>query len=156
MKRWIIAVVALLVLAVVGVGGLYMAGIISLGGENAEAAAEPPPPATLPELSEAAYYELKNVMLPAYRGGTFRHYIAFNFKLEVKDEPSVQQLQDRNAHMRAALQNEFSRRPIEIRDGPTDFDEPALRARLLETLRGVTGEIEVRAVLIDRVLPVKG
>lgn len=153
MKRWMIAVTALLVLAGLAVGGLYFSGILAPGGE---AEAEAPPPATVPEIPEAAYYELKNVLLPAYRSGTFRNYIAFSFKVEVKDEATALLLRDRNAHMRAALMNDFSRQPIETRDGPADFDQAVVRTRVLDALRRSSGEIEVRDVLVTSVLPVKG
>ncbi len=153
MKRWIIALVALLVMAGLAVGGLYMGGFILAAPDTEEAVA---PPATLPELPEVAYFELKNVMLPAYRGGTFRNYIAFSFKVEVKDEATVLRLRDRNAHMRSALMNDFSSQPIETRDGPADFDDAVVRARVLDALRRSAGDIEVRGVLIQSVLPVKG
>lgn len=154
MKRWMIAVLALLVLAGLAGGGLYFSGILEPG--EGEAAVEAPPPATLPEIPEAAYYELKNVLLPAYRSGTFRNYIAFSFKVEVKDEATALLLRDRNAHMRAALMNDFSRQPIETRDGPADFDQTTVRARVLDALRRSSGDIEVRDVLVTSVLPVKG
>lgn len=153
MKRWIIAVVALLVMAGLAVGGLYMGGFIFATPDTEQAVAPPP---TLPELPEAAYFELKNVLLPAYRGGTFRNYIAFSFKVEVKDEATVLLLRERNAHMRSALMNDFSRQPIETRDGPADFDDAVVRARVLDALRRSAGDVEVRGVLIDSVLPVKG
>lgn len=155
MKRWIVALVALLVLAGLAVGGLYMGGFILATPDTDEAAAPPPPP-TLPELPEAGYFELKNVLLPANRGGTFRNYIAFSFKVEVKDEATALLLRDRNAHMRSALMNEFSLQPIETRDGPADFDDAVVRARVLDALRRSSGDIEVRGVLIQSVLPVKG
>ncbi|MFZ2869596.1 hypothetical protein [Zavarzinia sp.] len=156
MKRWMIAVVALLLLAGLAVGGLYLGGFILAAPGADEAAAEAPPPATLPELPEAAYFEMKNVLLPAYRGGTFRNYIAFSFKVEVKDEATALLLRDRNAHMRSALMNDFSRQPIETRDGPADFDDTVFRARVLDALRRSAGDIDVRGVLIESVLPVKG
>lgn len=158
MKRIVIILVAVLLLAGIAVAGLYFGGFILQPPADAQAGQEkaPPPPATLPAIPESAYYELKNVMLPAVRDGRFRNYINFDFKVEVKDEATAQQLKERNAHMRAALVSDFSTTPIETRDGPADFDDASVRARVLSALRRAAGEDVVQDVLIDRVLPVKG
>lgn len=158
MKRIVIILVAILLLAGIAVAGLYFGGFILQppADAGAEAAKAPALPATLPTVPESAYYELKNVMLPAVRDGRFRNYINFDFKVEVKDEATAQQLKERNAHMRAALVSDFSTTPIETRDGPADFDDALVRARVLAALRRAAGEDVVQDVLIDRVLPVKG
>ncbi|PWR23715.1 hypothetical protein [Zavarzinia compransoris] len=157
MKRIIIILVAGLLLAGIAVAGLYFGGFILQAPAAAETeAAPPPPPATLPVVPDSALLELKNVMLPANRGGRFRNYINFDFKVEVKDEATALQLKQRVAHMRAALVADFSVEPIETRDGPADFDDAVIRARVLAALRRAAGEDIVQDVLIDRVLPVKG
>lgn len=154
MKRWILAIVALLVLAVLGFGGLYLGGFI-LAGPDPEAP-PPVPVATLPTVPEVAYLELKNVILPANRGGQFRNYINFTFKIEVKDDATVQALRAREAHMRAALVGAFSTEPIETKTGPADFDDVAFRARVLAELVKAVGPDLIQGVLIQRVLPIKG
>ncbi|MCF4164482.1 hypothetical protein L2U69_02320 [Zavarzinia compransoris] len=160
MKRIVIIIVAVLLLAGLAVGGLYMGGFIFAAPEEA-AAEEPAPEPTLPELPAVVYFELGNVILPAYRGGQFRNYINFVFRIEVADEATVEKLRDRTPHMRAALVADFSVAPIETEDGPADFDDATVRARVLAALRRATGkdaagEDIVRGVLIDRVLPIRG
>ncbi len=154
MKRWLVIVLAVLLLAVLGFGGLYLGGIIG-GGDKPEEAAAPPPP-TLPTVPDVAYFELKNVILPANRDGKFRNYINFVFKLEVKDDATAQALKDKEPHMRAALVSSFSTQPIETKVGPADFDDVAFRARVKEELAKVVGPDVVLGVLVARVLPIKG
>ncbi|RJF86951.1 hypothetical protein D3874_07910 [Oleomonas cavernae] len=146
--------VAVLVLAVLGFGGLYLGGFILAGPDT-----QMPPPApvaTLPTVPDVAYLELKNVILPANRGGQFRNYINFTFKIEVKDEATAQTLKEREVYMRAALVGAFSTEPIETKTGPADFDDAVFRARVLAELVKVAGPDLIQGVLIERVLPIKG
>lgn len=153
MKRILIIVVIVLLLGGVGFGGLYLGGFVL--SDTASEEARPAPPPTLPEVAPAAYLELSNVILPAYRKGVLRNYIAFTLRVEVKDEATVETLRDRVPHMRAALVSDFSVRPIETKDGPADFDDAEVRGRILAALRRAAGEDVVQGVLIDRVLPIK-
>lgn len=153
MKRWLLIVIAVLLLAVLGFGGLYMGGFIG-GSDKPEA--EAPPPPTLPTVPDVAYFELKNVILPANRDGKFRNYINFVFKLEVKDEAAALALRDKEAHMRAALVSAFSTEPIETKVGPADFEDGPFRARVMAELVKVLGPDVVLGVLVERVLPIKG
>lgn len=160
MKRIVIIIVAILVLSGIAVGGLYMGGFIFAPPQE-PVATEPAPAPTLPEMPDVAYFELGNVILPAYRGDQFRNYINFGFRIEVANELVVEQLREKTPHMRAALVADFSVTPIATKDGPADFDDSDVRARILAALRRATGkdaagEDIVRGVLIDRVLPIKG
>ncbi|MFA5123290.1 hypothetical protein [Zavarzinia sp.] len=153
MRRWRWIALAIVVLALIGAGGLYLGGFLPFGGATDEAAAAPPP--TLPQVEERTYFELKNVILPAVRNGKLRNYIAFTFKIEVKDLEASNRLKEREPHIRAALVALFSSDPIQTGDGPADFDEIPFREKALAAIRKAAGDIEITGMLVSSILPIK-